>query len=121
MNTPQTQVAGVDYTGMVNNNYNAANQQYQAQVAKNNAMMGGLFGLAGTGLGMGIYKYSDRRLKYDVERIGTTAHGLPFYEYTISGRRERGVMADEVEQIMPEAVTERGGLKMVNYSMLGLA
>lgn len=119
--TPQTQVAGVDYAGMVQNNYNAANQQYQAKMQQQNALMGGLFGLAGTAGGMGIYKYSDRRLKSDVERIGITAHGLPLYEYTIFGRRERGVMADEVERVMPEAVIERGGLKMVNYSMLGLA
>lgn len=36
--TPQTGVAGVDYTGLVN-------QKYQADTANNNAMMGGLFGL----------------------------------------------------------------------------
>lgn len=40
-NTPQANVAGVDYSGLVNSNY-------QAKVAQNNAMMGGLFGLAGT-------------------------------------------------------------------------
>jgi hypothetical protein len=120
-NTPQAQVAGVDYAGMVRDNYNAANQQYQAKLQQQNALMGGLFGLAGTATGMGIYKYSDRRLKTDVERIGTTAHGLPLYEYTIFGRRERGVMADEVERVMPDAVIERDGLKMVNYAMLGVA
>jgi hypothetical protein len=121
-NTPQTQVAGTDYAGMVQNNYNAANQQYQTKVAQNNALMGGLFGLGGTLGGMGIYKYSDRRLKTDVERIGTTSHGLPLYEYTIDGNRERGVMADEVERVMPEAVkTGSDGFKMVNYAMLGLA
>lgn len=41
--TPQSSVGGVDYAGMVQDNY-------QAQVANSNAMMGGLFGLAG-GLG----------------------------------------------------------------------
>lgn len=45
---PQTQVGGVDYTGMVNNNYNAQMQQYQSQLSQNNAAMGGMFGLAGT-------------------------------------------------------------------------
>ena len=120
-NTPQTSVAGVDYAGMVRDNYNAQNQQYQAKVAQNNALMGGLFGLAGSLGGMGIYKYSDRRLKSDVVRLGTTENGLPLYEYTIFGRRECGVMADEVERVAPEAVIERDGLKMVNYSMLGLA
>lgn len=37
--TPTASVGGVDYTGLVNN-------KYQADVAKSNAMMGGLFGLA---------------------------------------------------------------------------
>lgn len=41
--TPQAQVGGVDYTGLVN-------QQYQGKLASHNAMLGGLFGLAG-GLG----------------------------------------------------------------------
>jgi hypothetical protein len=126
--TPQTQVGGVDYAGMVANNYNAQNDQYKTQMSQNNAMMGGMFGLGGT-LGSAAMKYgpglmmmSDRRLKSDIERIGTTKHGLPFYEYTIFGERQRGVMADEVEKVMPEAVeVHDSGFKMVNYSMLGLA
>lgn len=40
--SPQTQVAGVDYSGLVQSNYN---QQMQSH----NAMLGGLFGLAGKG------------------------------------------------------------------------
>ncbi|WKA31610.1 tail fiber domain-containing protein [Bradyrhizobium roseum] len=125
--TPQTNVAGVDYTGLVNNNYNAANQQYNAQVGQQNAMMGGMFGLAGTlgsaGMkyGPGLMAMSDRRLKSDIVRIGTTPHGLPFYEYSIFGRREQGVMADEVEAVMPEAVAVHpSGFRMVDYRMLGL-
>ncbi len=125
--TPQTQVGGVDYMGAVNNNYNQQNQQYQAQLQQNNAAMGGMFGLAGT-LGGAAIKYgaplafSDRRLKSDIERVGTTHHGLPLYDYTIFGERQRGVMADEVEQIMPAAVVEHpSGYKMVRYDMLELA
>lgn len=41
--TPQASVGGVDYTGLVNSNY-------QAKLAQSNAMMGGLFGLAGAGV-----------------------------------------------------------------------
>jgi hypothetical protein len=54
--TPQASVAGTDYAGMVRDNYNAANQQYQARLAQNNAAMGGLFGLGGT-LGTAAIKY----------------------------------------------------------------
>lgn len=42
--TPQTGVSGVDYAGLVNNNYNQ-------KVAANNAMMGGIFGLGSAALG----------------------------------------------------------------------
>lgn len=43
--TPQTGVAGVDYTGLVNN-------KYQADLQASQARMGGLFGLASAGLGL---------------------------------------------------------------------
>jgi hypothetical protein len=124
-NTPQTNVAGTDYAGMVANNYNAQNDQWKAKVGQQNAMMGGLFGLGGT-LGGAAMKYgpammamSDRRLKSDIERIGTTVLGLPLYEYTIFGERQRGVMADEVRKVMPEAVVRQpNGYDAVNYSLL---
>lgn len=41
--TPQAGVGGVDYTGLVN-------QQYQAKAQGQNALLGGLFGLAGAGV-----------------------------------------------------------------------
>ena len=47
--TPQSQVAGVDYSGMVRDNYNAQMQQWNARNQQNQAMMGGLFGLGGSG------------------------------------------------------------------------
>lgn len=48
INTPQANVGGVDYAGMVAQNYNAQNDQYKTQIGQQNAMMGGLFGMAGT-------------------------------------------------------------------------
>lgn len=126
--TPTTNVAGVDYTGMVNNNFNALNDQYKTNVSQGNAAMGGMFGLGGTiaggamKYGMNPLAWSDRRLKSDIVRIGTTAHGLPWYDYEIFGRREQGVMADEVEALMPAAVVSHpSGFKMVDYGRLGLA
>ena len=110
VNTPQANVAGVDYTGLVNNNYNA-------QLQASNAKMGGLFGLLGTGLTAGI-KYSDRRLKTDVRRVGRLDNGLPVYAYRMIGSpvTEIGLMADEVEQKIPDAVHQQpNGFKMVDY------
>ena len=45
--TPQASVANTDYAGMVQNQYNARMQQAQMKNANNQALMGGLFGLAG--------------------------------------------------------------------------
>jgi Chaperone of endosialidase len=125
--TPQTSVAGTDVAGITQNSYLDANQQAQQSVAANNAMMGGLFGLAGTGLTAGIKAYntpapSDRRLKTDVSRVGTLDNGLPVYcyRYKAGGPFHIGLMADEVEaaQIHPEAVcVADNGFKAVRYDL----
>ena len=79
--------------------------------------MGGLCTLAGSYGSAALL--SDRRLKSNIERIGTHPLGIGIYEYDIFGSRQRGVMADEVEAVRPEAVITRDdGYKMVNYGML---
>ena len=102
--TPQAGVGGVDYTGLVN-------QKYQADLAKSQAAMGGLFGLASAGLGM----FSDRRLKTDIQRVGQTDAGTPIYTYRYiwGGPVQMGVMAQDV----PEAqVPDPSGFLRVDYS-----
>lgn len=69
--------------------------------------------------------FSDRRLKQDIELVGRDERtGLSLYEYAYKSdpsRRFIGVMADEVEAYMPEAVGEsEDGYKFVNYEMLGI-
>lgn len=110
--TPQASVGGVDYIGASNNNY-------QGQLQASQAKMGGLFGLLGTGLTAGI-KYSDRRLKTDIRRVGRLDNGLSVYAYRMHGSNvtEIGLMADEVQQMAPEAVFEQpNGYKMVDYKI----
>jgi len=107
--TPQAGVGGVDYTGLVNN-------QYQAKVQNQNAMMGGLFGLASSGIGL----LSDRRAKTDIRRVGELHNGLTVYSYRYKGEDETqiGLMADEVERIHPEAVVVGAdGLSRVRYDL----
>ncbi len=68
---------------------------------------------------------SDRRIKENIELIGRDERtGLNLYEFEYkggSGKRFVGVMADEVESYMPEAVyTMPDGFKAVNYTLLGI-
>lgn len=66
---------------------------------------------------------SDLRLKADLVRVGTAANGLPLYEFRYLGgdTRYRGVMAQDVLLLMPEAVVIRpNGYMAVRYDLLGL-
>lgn len=108
--TPQTGVAGVDYTGLVNNKYQTEMSGY------NNSMnaLGGLFGLGAK------LAFSDVRLKRDIRQIGE-AHGLPWYRFNYIWDNEdrparEGFMAHEVETKFPNAVhLHASGFKMVDY------
>lgn len=82
--------------------------------------------LLGAGAQLGaayIGKPSDRRLKQDIVRVGTEG-GLPLYEFAYRAnpaRRYRGVMADEVLAVMPDAVlVGEDGFMRVDYGMLGI-
>lgn len=71
------------------------------------------------GAAAGLYMFSDRRLKSGIVLVGKHKKGFGIYEYTLFGKRERGVMADEVEKVLPSAVmTHPSGYKMVNYGEL---
>jgi len=98
----------------------AAMDLYGQQMAAANAQTAGMYGLAGSIAGAGAKMYaSDRRLKSNIVRVGTHPLGIGIYEYDIFDRRERGVMAQEVEKVRPEAVGEHpDGYKMVNYAAL---
>ena len=69
----------------------------------------------------GLAKSSDRKLKSDIVRIGTHPLGIGWYEYTIFGKRDQGVMADEVQQVMPKAVfyNHTKDHLMVDYAQIG--
>lgn len=114
-NVSQVGVAAPDYQGAVQNNYNAAMQNYQQQQAARSQMLGSIFGTIGSVGSMAMM--SDRRLKHAVERIGTLVSGLPLYVYSYIGDTARhiGVMAQEALAVIPEAVGTIGGYYFVDY------
>lgn len=72
---------------------------------------------------------SDPSIKENVVRVGTHRLGIGLYlfdympEFRSFGEgRQFGVMADEVERVMPAAVSihATGDCKQVNYAMLGI-
>jgi hypothetical protein len=69
------------------------------------------------GVGGGPGRFSDERLKSGIRRVGTTDDGLPVYVYRMGdGPTQMGVMAQEVEEREPDAVsTHSSGYKMVDY------
>jgi len=92
--------------------------RYGIQQAGNNATTQGLFSALGTAA-MFAPKFSDRRLKSNIVQVGTHPLGIGIYEYDIFGKRELGVMADEVATVMPDAIVpHQSGYMMVNYGKL---
>lgn len=66
-------------------------------------------------------KFSDRRLKVNVEVVGQLPSGLYVYDfdYVWGGERQRGVMAQEVMHVIPEAViVGSDGYMSVDYEMV---
>lgn len=120
---PQSNMAPANLMGMIQGNYN----QQVAGVNANNAGIYGMLGTiggaafgAGSGAGSGAAA-SDIRLKNTIKRIGKTPSGINIYRYKYNGSDEMrvGVMAQEVEKIIPSAViTGSDGYKAVNYAMV---
>jgi len=93
---------------------------YNTKAAQAGNLQSGLFSLGGAAaMGTGI-AMSDRRLKSNIQRIGTHPLGIGIYEYDLDGRHERGVMADEVLTMKPSAaLLHPDGYWRVDYSQLG--
>lgn len=103
---------------------NAANATASGQIAAGNAQSNALssgLGLASSGLGAyGLYTLlSDMRFKTAIKPLGVTPGGHPWYEFEYllqPGVKHQGVMAQEVEKLLPGAVKEINGIKHVDYS-----
>jgi hypothetical protein len=108
-----------DYAGIRQQGFNNQQANYQQQNANYQAMMGGLFGLGSAGI-----TASDIRLKADIEPHGVR-NGHNWYKFRYvwedPGTVHEGVMAQEVMQTRPDAVsTHPMGFFVVDYAALGL-
>lgn len=89
------------------------------------AQSGGAMGGIGSAVGGIASAFSDRRVKKNITPVGVEG-GFPVYEFEYKGRvakdmpgRYRGVMADEVEALIPGAVSsDRYGRKRVDYTQI---
>jgi hypothetical protein len=84
---------------------------------------GGFRGGGGRGGGGGGGRRSDIALKHDVVLLGHLSNGLGYYRFSYLGSSKPyvGVIAQEVQNLVPEAVTRgRDGYLRVYYQQLGL-
>lgn len=115
--TPGFNQNPADVMGATYGSYNANAQNAAQAQQRQNAMMGGLFGLGSAGLTAAPFFFSDPSLKTNVRKIGKTSKGFDWYAFDyVWGEPGEGVMANEVEAVMPWAVTERLGYRAVNYA-----
>ena len=121
---PTTDYAGIRQQGFGNQMAN-----YQQQNANYQAMLGGLFGLGSAGITAGFPRppaptTSDIRLKADIEPMGERGgHNWYSFRYVWEdpGTVHEGVMAQEVMQTRPDAVSKHPmGFYVVDYAALGL-
>ena len=113
-NATMPQQALANYISAIQGNYGS--QSYQTTPGPSAlGQIGQAVGIAGTLAGM-----SDARVKENIVPEGTKWKGLNVYTYNYIGDStpRRGVMAQEVEGIYPNAVEEVHGIKYVDYGAI---
>lgn len=125
-NTSYAGTQPFDISGAMRNQYSN-----QAAAANNrSSAMSSLFGLGGSLIGGPVGGFlgsavgglfSDIRLKENIMEAGEK-NGHKLYTFSYKGQPERwkGVMAQDILETNPEAVSEIGGFYAVDYDSLGL-
>ena len=106
---------------------NILNNQTSSYINTSGSFLGDVGGALG-GAAAAYTAFSDRRIKENIVEVAVDQRtALPIYEFNYRKEfsdpniRYRGVMADDVELVYPDAVTETDfGFKAVNYGMLGI-
>lgn len=80
-------------------------------------------GRAAEGVGTAAAAFSDVKLKENIKKLGTTDKGINIYRWNwnaigemLTGAKSAvGVLAHEIQELMPEAVSTKDGYLAVNY------
>lgn len=66
----------------------------------------------------GIFLISDRDMKENIHEVGDLFGILPVYDFNYNGQEKvhRGLMAQDVEKVVPDAVIQLEDYKVVNYA-----
>lgn len=116
--TPSGNTAGVNYSGLAQQNYQNEMNAYNQKQQQNAGIASTVGNLGAAMLTKGI---SDRRLKRDIVLIGRRGQ-FNLYQYRYiwdrPGAVRRGYMAQEVLEILPAAVRRCGAWFALDYSML---
>ena len=125
VNTPNNQIPTTDVAGLINTRFSQDMDIYKQESANQNALMGGIFGLAGGLMKGGMGMMSDVREKENITPMATVfaaddkgdAKELPIYEYSYkqdpTSTRHVGPMAQDVEKIDKGAVFQKKGVKYI--------
>lgn len=109
-NTPGSNIGGTDIASIINQALGQQNNVYNAQVGAQNSNTAAAATIIAALL-------SDRKLKTNIRMIGRHEIGVPVYTFDyVWGEPGIGVMADEVEKVMPHAVFQVGPYQAVNYA-----
>lgn len=95
-------------------------QQRQMQLQASMANAQNKSSMFGAGIGLIGALFSDVDMKEDITQIAEMPNGLGIYEYTLktTGERMIGVLANEVEALLPWAVGTKGGYDVVDYGAI---
>jgi len=115
------------YSNLSNFGYNMAGQSMKTGMApganggpsefsKAGSSFASLFAAAGPAAAA-----SDINLKENIVKVGKEK-GFNIYEFNYKGQsgKYRGVMAQEIQKVMPEAVVEKNGFLAVDYNKIGI-
>jgi hypothetical protein len=112
------------YSNVMGNYTSLGNNAMQASAAQTGAAWGALGSAVGLGAGFAM---SDIRFKHNIKAVGELPSGITVYSFEYKPEFQDagghgsfvGVMAQEVEPVIPDAVITRvDGYKLVNYSLL---